>query len=422
MGGERRKAEITIPLDLPDIRVVKTESDERGGYRFTVESTLQGTKCRRCGRAIDEFQGHDEEIELRHLPILDRPVTICLRPKRYRCRYCSGKPTTTQELEWYTPRSRMTRAYERYLLLRMVNATVEDVSLKERVSYDTLLGVIDRCIEGQVDWEDWEELEVLGVDEIALKKGHRDFAAIVTTRASEGKVSVLGVLPDRKKETLVAFLRTMPDRLKPTVKTVCTDLWEAYIQAVKEVLPEAEVVADRFHVAKAYREGADTLRKQEMKRLKKELSEGEYETIKGTMWPFRKKLEEMTEEEARRLQRLFDYSSGLKQAYTFREELTALFEKPLTKEGAGIEIEAWQENVRKSGLKCFDPFLTTLDHWKEEITNYFLDRQTSGFVEGLNNKIKVLKRRCYGIFNTHHLFQRLSLDLDGYRRFAPVYS
>jgi transposase len=69
-------------------------------------------------------------------------------------------------------------------------------------------------------------------------------------------------------------------------------------------------------------------------------------------------------------------------------------------------------------LTCFNNFLTTLDHWIDRIANYFADRLTSGFVEGLNNKIKVLKRRCYGILRITTLFQRLFLDLEGYRIYA----
>ncbi|MCX5965017.1 MAG: transposase, partial [Cyanobacteria bacterium] len=61
-----------------------------------------------------------------------------------------------------------------------------------------------------------------------------------------------------------------------------------------------------------------------------------------------------------------------------------------------------------------------LDHWLDEITNYFIDRQTSGFVEGFNNRIKVLKRRCFGIFDVNRLFQRLTLDLNGYTRFPAT--
>jgi len=74
--------------------------------------------------------------------------------------------------------------------------------------------------------------------------------------------------------------------------------------------------------------------------------------------------------------------------------------------------------VRRSALTWFDPFLKTLTKWLAEIVNYFAERRSSGFVEGLNNKIKTLKRRCYGIGRVATLFQRLYLDLEGYRRFA----
>ena len=75
--------------------------------------------------------------------------------------------------------------------------------------------------------------------------------------------------------------------------------------------------------------------------------------------------------------------------------------------------------MAKSGLTCFDAFLKLLDSWLDLIANYFINRQSSGFVEGLNNKLKVLKRRCYGLRNVVRLFQRLTLDLEGYRRFSP---
>jgi transposase len=101
-----------------------------------------------------------------------------------------------------------------------------------------------------------------------------------------------------------------------------------------------------------------------------------------------------------------------------REVLTLIFDEPLTKAKACDYLEGWASLVKESGLPCFDSFLTTLDERLDEITNYFLDRQSSGFVEGLNNKIKVLKRRCYGIFSPGRLFQRLHLDLAGYRVFG----
>ena len=78
----------------------------------------------------------------------------------------------------------------------------------------------------------------------------------------------------------------------------------------------------------------------------------------------------------------------------------------------------WCEQVHASGLRCFDGFLTTLANCREQITHYFLQRQSSGFVEGLNNKLKVLKRRCYGLDSVKTLFQRLWLDLKGYGVFG----
>jgi transposase len=82
------------------------------------------------------------------------------------------------------------------------------------------------------------------------------------------------------------------------------------------------------------------------------------------------------------------------------------------------EPEKWTVAVFKSELKCFKDFIQTLDCWWENILNYFVDRETSGFVKGFNNKLKVLKRRCYGITNLAHLFQRIFLDIEGCRLFA----
>jgi transposase len=98
--------------------------------------------------------------------------------------------------------------------------------------------------------------------------------------------------------------------------------------------------------------------------------------------------------------------------------LTAIFELPLSKEEARGAIQEWKGRVLQSGLSCFNKFLTTLNNWLDKIVNYFAGRFSSGFVEGLNNKIKTTKRRCYGILKTTTLFQRLYLDIEGYRRFA----
>ena len=111
-----------------------------------------------------------------------------------------------------------------------------------------------------------------------------------------------------------------------------------------------------------------------------------------------------------KLERFLAHSPALQQAITLREELTVIFDTARSKADGLRRIRFWRQRVMKSELRCFDRFLSLLDNWLDLIANYFIDHQTSAFVEGLNNKLKVLKRRCYGLRNIGRLFQRLTLD------------
>jgi transposase len=407
-------------LSIPDINVLSIEIKPNNTVFISVESTVEGTICHNCGREITSFHSLDEPVRLRHLPILGHQSYLLIRPRRYVCESCSGKPKTTQKLDWYCSKSRCTLEYEQHLLLSLVNSTLQDVAIKERIGYKTIEAIVERSISQEVDWEQIKELKFnqMGIDEIALRKGHKHYVAIVTLRLATGEVRVLAVLEDRKKQTLKAFLQQIPQQALEYIKSVCTDMYEGFTEAVREVIGEAVIVIDRFHVAKLYGKCADDLRTREMRRLKKEMSEKEYEQIKGVMWAFRKNEEDLEEEEKRKLEKLLSHSPELEKAYRLREALRAIFEKKMSKGRAKKEISEWEEEVRNSGLKCFDKFLDTLDKWKEEITNYFIKRKSSGFVEGFNNKVKVMKRRCYGIINVAHFFKRLVIDVEGYRRFA----
>lgn len=409
--------QLHIPLNLPDVQIIEVSQLENE-WLIRVESTLNGTTCRKCGRSIEAFHGHDEPIRLRHLPLFEVPVSIELRPKRYRCRDCDGA-TTTQHLSWYQRRSLHTTAYEQWLLRMLIHSTVRDVSRKLDVSEACVTGILERWIETDVNWEALEQIEVLGIDEISLKRGHRHFVAILTTPTAQG-VQVLGVLGDRKQPTVEAFLAQIPKHLKATIQTVCTDMHDGYVNAVRLQLPNARIVVDRFHVSKGYRACADRVRKQALKRLKQELPKQEYAALKGVMWAFRKRPQDLEAEEQTRLNRLFGYAPAAEQAYILREQLSDIFEQPQTKADAQRAIQAWVQRVRDWEVNAFEPFLTTLENWLDEITNYFLERQTSGFVEGFNHRIKVLKRRCYGIFDVKRIFQRLTLDLQGYERFGST--
>ena len=233
-------------------------------------------------------------------------------------------------------------------MLGLVNSTVQDMCIKEDIGYEAIMGMIDRHIQGEVHWDQFSQIEILGLDEISLKKGHSNFVTIVTGRLDDATV-ILGVLPDRKKTTVKAFLAGMPQNLRKTIKGVCSDMYEGFIQAAKEVVGKrGKVVMDRFHVAKLYRKGLDALRKQELKRLKSALSAEASKQLQGAMWALRQREAKATEEDKDLLERLFTHSPQLKVAYDLCKAFTEIFEKHIAKMKAKSQCKKWIQRVRDS--------------------------------------------------------------------------
>jgi transposase len=200
-------------------------------------------------------------------------------------------------------------------------------------------------------------------------------------------------------------------------------MWDGYLGAIAAFMAahpdiKARIVIDRFHVAKNYRDNFDTLRKQEMRRLRQELPEATYKEVgQGMHWVLRHNYDTLHDDDKVRLRRLFQYSPLLHQAYTLREELTAIFNKELSLADGRRRLEKWAAKVERSPLTCFDNFLKTLRNHLQEIANYFDKRANSGFVEGVNNKLKTITRRSYGLKRVDSLFRRLWLDINGYQHF-----
>ncbi|CAK0764043.1 transposase [Gammaproteobacteria bacterium] len=247
-------------LNIPDIEIQDVTQDRNGNYIVTAISTKEGGECHKCGNHINSPYGYSESIILRHLPIFGKEVYICIRLPRYQCINCPGNPTTTQKVSWFDRRSGQTKAFEKHILLSCVNSTISDVSIKENISYDAIIGIIDRNVDKEVNWGNIGRLDVIGVDEVSLKKGHKDFVVIVTGRIGNETI-ILAVLKDRTKSEVKKFFLSIPKRLRKTVQYVCSDMYDGFINAAKEVFgKKVRVVADRFHVAKLYRDGLESLR------------------------------------------------------------------------------------------------------------------------------------------------------------------
>ena len=269
-----------------------------------------------------------------------------------------------------------------------------------------------------VNWSDHTDLDTIGIDEVSTKKGHQEYLTIISTKSKDDKLSVLAVLPDRKKETVKSFLDSIPDDLKKSVNNICTDMYDGFVNAVIEIFGEQKVIVDRYHVAKLYRKPLDQLRTKEMERIKSKVSAEEYSKLKDMMWILRKHHECLTEEEKQKLSLLYKHSPNLKKAHSLAIRLTHIFNAHHSRKHASIKINRWIKRVQKSDIGIFDGFVETLKKYKPMILNYFKKRKNSGFVEGLNNKIKVMKRRCYGLGSPTSYFQRIWLDLNGFKKYA----
>ena len=409
----------TTLLNLHDIEVVdiRFPSNDREVV-IIVKSTCNHVACRKCGNPTSSH-GSGRPLRLRHLPILGKETYIEITPRRGRCDNCDDGSTTTEQLDWYETNAKMTKPFEQHLLFELINSTVSDVSRKGNIDYHAVYNLIDRYIESDIDFSQITALGILGLDEISMKKGYRDFVTLITYRINN-QVHILGVVEGREKADIKVFLRKIPRRLRKTIQAACCDLYDGYMNACKEVFKDkVPIVADRFHVRKLYRKSVVNLRKSELVRLRKTLTEAEYAKLKPAIALLRKQKDYFTETEKPIVEQLFILTPRLKLAYQFSREITGIFDSKITPAAAKEKMIDWIEKVTNSDLVCFNKFIKTLSTYQEQITNYFIQRHNSGFVEGFNNRVKVLKRRCYGLSSATKLFQRLVLDTMGLSRFAP---
>jgi len=411
-------ADFNIPLDIQSLEIIEQSTDKDGNIIIEVVSKNKNSTCHRCGKPATKRNGTAPARMIRHLPVFDTPVFIKITPARYMCENCDDHPTTTEQYDWCDRNSSTTKGLEEYIARCLIHSTIEDVAKKERIGQKLVQDIIDRQVNKEVDWSRIETLGTIGIDEISMKKGHQSYVTIVSAKSEKKSPIVLSVIAGRYKAPLEKFLKSIPEELKKTVDQVCTDMYEGYVNAAIEVFGVQKLVVDRYHVAKLYRKPLDKLRISEMARLKKELDPEEYAKLEGMMWILRKKHECLSEVDKEKLELLYKHSPKLKEAHSFALRLTHIFNTHCHRKSALAKINRWISAVGKSDIKIFDSFINTLEKYKPYISNYFKARKNSGFVEGLNNKIKVAKRRCYGFIKTESLFQRLFLDLQGYECYA----
>lgn len=243
----------------------------------------------------------------------------------------------------------------------------------------------------------------MNIDEIAQEKGHGNFV-LVLSAPEEGYV--LDVLPDRERKTLEKWLDGLSPDMKKAIQTVNLDMWEPYTLAVKAKLPQVRIVVDRFHVMKNLNHGL-TLARREIQRM---ASEEVKEQLKGSRWALVKNEKDLNDKQRAKLETVYQVSPELKVCHQLKEQFRTIFETITDRAKARTALQHWIKRVRKQNVSALQAFLVTLDNWFDLILNYFLEHWTNAFAEGVNNKIKLIKRRAFGFSNFDHFRLRILVE------------
>ncbi|MBF0361540.1 MAG: ISL3 family transposase [Oligoflexia bacterium] len=289
-------------------------------------------------------------------------------------------------------------------------------------------GIVNRNIVTTINWDEIF-ITRMGVDEIALRKGHKSYLTIVSDISIIVKSKILAVIDGRTKDEITPFFSSIPKRIWNSLESVTVDMSACYFSVLKDtanddVIFDRIVTIDRFHVAKLLGNAVDKERKKVTNKLKEDLkSEQEtLEQVKSTMWPFRHHPDDLEEDDKDRLKKLFTLAPSLKECYDIRENLYLIFESNLEKKDAKIKIDAWcimAMGYTTKGHHPFEKFIETYYRYQENILNYFTHRHSSGAVEGLNNKIKVIERRGFGFRNILNFAKRIFLDINLKNQYIP---
>ena len=229
----------------------------------------------------------------------------------------------------------------------------------------------------------------MSIDEVSKRKGHHNFVTVVSN-IDVGEL--IEVIDSHKQDDIIEILMQQPIEIREKVEEVSVDMWGGFPKVVKEVFPNAKVVIDRFHVMQPLIKELDQLRKNA--KLK----------IKGSRFILLKNKVDLTEEEKVKLENILKCSNRLRLAYNLKEEdFRNIFETCKNPDDGQKQLEEWLEKAKA----VYGAVLQTIRKHLDNICNYFLSRTSSGVMEGLNNRIKLIKRQAYGFLNFINFRSRL---------------
>jgi transposase len=343
--------------------------------------------CSACG-SKEVIRRGEQERWLRHVPIGRDCTWLIVKLPRVACRQCGL--VRQIKIGLADARRGYTHAFERYVLELVRCMTIQDVARHVSLGWDVVKDIQKRYLQRHYARPPVKQLRRIGIDEICVGRGYR-FVTLVLDLDS-GAIVFVG--EGKKAAALRPFWRRIR-RAKARLKAVAMDLSVAYQLAVREQLPEAVIVFDRFHVVKLLNEKLTALRRD----LYRQATDGLHkQVLKGTRWLLLKNPENLdpVRGEPGRLREALRLNEALAAAYYLKEDLRQIWEQ-LGKFAARMKLWDWYHQAQASGVRQLQEFARTLLAHAEGILAWYDHPISNGPLEGMNNKIKTMNRQHYGL-------------------------
>jgi len=362
-----------------------------------VELLARAAGCPHCGGT--ELRVKERPlVRVRDLPIAGRLTELVWRKRRYRCGDCAR--TFTETHEQLPARQRVTARFRARLADRVSDGAAHaEVAREERTSrYQVARAFADRAV--QLEARD-DRPRRLSLDEAHHRRGHE----LATVVSDLDRRCVIEVIDGRDRRTIERWLSALPIEVRAGIEVVSIDPYDAYRYAIRAALPHARIVCDHFHLVRGANTALDAVRRERQRHAKARRPKGVRRSGQHAAWRpdlyrarhrLLKARERLTERERRRLAALFERDPLMAEAWGLKERFRDVYRAADHAE-AERRLELFLAAVDRAALPAFDAFAKGIRLWRQELLAYFDEPTTNGYAEGIINKVKVIKRRAYGI-------------------------
>ncbi len=383
---------MTQILDLEGFNVRDYRLIEDIAIILSLENTKKEVICPKCGKLTDRVHTNNYQT-VRDLPFAQQTVYLKINRRRMRCPHCQNK--FTEELDFVRRKRVHTKRFVEKVIEEVLNSDIQNVAKRNELSEQEIETML-KDLGQELVAEKPVNLNKLGIDEIAVVKGQRNYYVVLVDLETR---KIVGIIKKRTEDVIIEYLEAWGEEVLRQIKEVSIDLWKSYKNVAKKLMPQAEIVADRFHVIKQVNDELDATRrkiKRETEKLKNKSQKEEILAgLKKSKYVLLKNEEDLEDPELEKLEEVKKVAPILTEMHALKEELRDIFETSKNWSEGLLSLADWLKDVSKHYPKSFG----TIRRWIGEIIAYFDERTTQGVVEGINNKLKLIKRRAYGFRN-----------------------